>query len=431
MKILQSGSINAFGGINFVYEDFNKLGLASLFNLNLPKLSSQSQYSWKDIVYSLYSIYFCGGDSIEDVDLILKDHIGRNPFCKIPSPDTILRRLKELAQESFTCKTKRGVVDHQVCVNDCLNKLNILLLKNLGAFEQSELTLDYDNTIIYNEKADSILTYKKDRGYQPGVCTLNMHQILYLENRNGNSDAKSFQDKTLSRMFDLLKRHEIPKADNFRADSASYQYDVIRLLDKKVKHFYIGAKNSYVEHYFGQVTNWVETQDRKGKKLWLGDIEYIPFKRQAKQIGQEPKSYRLVVKRKLRQDRQINMITQDAYSYTAVITNDFSKPVTEVVAFYNQRGTMEKQFDVVKNDFGWNHMPFSDLSSNTVFLYFMAMCKNIYHKIIQRFSLRFKGLLPNYRIKRFIFRFINIPTKWIYSSRQLKLRVYGKICFKT
>ena len=431
MKIIQSETISAFGGINYVFEDFNALGLDSLFNNFLPVLPPQSKYTWKDLIYSLFSIYMCGGTCIEDIESNLKAHLENNPYCEIPGADTILRRLKGLAQQPKTCRTKRGIVDHQYSLNELLSNLNIVLLKKLGSFKQPVLTLDYDNTIVFNEKADSKLTYKKDRGYQPGVCTINTHQIVYLENRNGNSDAKSFQHETLQRMFDLFEANGIRKMDNFRADSASYQYDVIRLLDQKVNHFYISARNSYVVKYFNQIDNWVKTKDGKGETVWIGDIEYTPFVTQTKKQGNIAKNYRLVVKRKQNKNNQINLITQDTFDYSAIITNDRATEAKDVVLFYNQRGVMEKQFDVVKNDFGWNNMPFSNLSSNTVYLYFMAMCKNIYHLIIQRFSIKFKGLKPTYRIKRFIFKFIILPAKWIKKSRQNFLRIYGQVNYRT
>ena len=342
MKVLQSNSINAFGGINFVFEDFDKLGLGRLFNKELPKLPAQSQYCWKDITYFLYSIYMCGGSCIEDIETNLKSHLNKNTFCNIPSPDTLLRRLSSLSEPTKTCRTKRGVVNHKYCENNLLSNLNIKLLKKLNAFSNPVLTLDYDNTIVFNEKLDSVLTYKKDRGYQPGVCTINTHQVLYLENRNGNSDAKSFQHETLQTMFDLLDVHKIRKADNFRADSASYQYDVIKLLVDKVRHFYISAKNSYVEKYYKQITNWVKTTDRKGHTIWIRDLYYTPFKQAAARVGQTPSTYRLVVKRKNNKSRQINVITQDAFHYTAIITNDTETSATQVVLFYNKRGLMEK-----------------------------------------------------------------------------------------
>ncbi len=99
--------------------------------------------------------------------------------------------------------------------------------------------------------------------------------------------------------------------------------------------------------------------------------------------------------------------------------------------FYKQRGAIEKEFDVLKNDFGWNNMPFSKLEQNTVFLIITAMCRNLYNYIINEFSKIFKHLKPYYRIKKFIFRFVCIPARWIKTARSHKLRIYGHIAFKT
>ena len=82
---------------------------------------------------------------------------------------------------------------------------------------------------------------------------------------------------------------------------------------------------------------------------------------------------------------------------------------------------------MLKNDFGWNKLPFSKLEQNTVYLILTAMCRNIYDYIILKFSKRYKTLKENFRIKKFIFRFICIPAKWIVSGRQTKLRLYGQI----
>jgi len=50
------------------------------------------------------------------------------------------------------------------------------------------------------------MTYKRNPGYQPGVCTVNEKYVLYIEGRNGNSDAKSFQHDTLDCLFKLLEK---------------------------------------------------------------------------------------------------------------------------------------------------------------------------------------------------------------------------------
>jgi hypothetical protein len=291
-------------------EYFDSLKIGKIINSNLPTLPKQSNYSWKDIFYSLSSIYFCNGEYIEDINSIIKSSIGSNHFCKIASSDTVLKRLKELDQGNETCRTKRGAVDHLYSSNDVLTELNIKLLKNIGVFDTDVLTLDYDNTIIYSEKTDCKMTYKKKYGYQPGACTVNESNVVYLENRNGNSDTKSYQHETLGRMFEQLKKQKLSTFTNFRTDSASYQFEVIQMVKKKCTHFYISAKPYYVEKYFSDVETWEETVDSKEDKIWVGEIKYIPFLDASRKNNVEAKEYRLIVKKKGNKEGQINLLTQ-------------------------------------------------------------------------------------------------------------------------
>lgn len=431
MKVQHSSSISSFGGINFVFDYLESNNYQPLFDKNLPKLPKQSTYNWKDIIYSILSIYLCGGDCVEDIQEHLRAHFQNNPFINLPSSDTVLRRMKELCDDSQQCSTKRGAVEHTYNRSEKMEGLNIEILKKLGAFSKEETILDYDNTILFNEKSDSRMTYKKNPGYQPGVCMVNEEQVLYIENRNGNSDAKSFQQDTLRRLFTLMKSKGVKKADHFRADAASYQYDVIRLLEQEVKQFYIGCRNSYIEKYFSQIKHWSSFANASNETMEIGEITITPFQRQAKKSKNPARQYRLIVKRKLNKDGQFNLFTQDSYEYRAILTNNTQWSAVEIAIFYNHRGNMEKQFDILKNDFGWNYMPFSKLNQNTVFLYMTAICRNIYYTIIRYFSKKIKSLKPTFRVKKFLFRFIILPAKWIRRSRQNYLKVYDKINFST
>jgi len=428
LKVVNSDFINSFGGINFILNSFDEIGLAAILDTHLPAMPSNAQYSWKDIFYSLYAVFFCGGDCAEDLQFNLNQGLADNPFLDLPSSDTVLRRLKQLSGPVDIFRTPRGAVDHQFALNESLNKLNIALLKSLGVFDSQSITIDYDNTIIFNEKADSKTTYKRFKGYQPAVATVNINHILYLENRNGNSDAKSLQVDSLHRMFECIA-DSINQVDFFRADAASYQYDVVRLVAKHVKHFYIGARPSYIESAVSQIDNWQPYEDKQGNKVLLGQCYYTPFKQSARRKGQadQVEEYRLIVRKKIDKKGQGNLFTGDAHEYFAVLTNDFTTELEEVWTFYNQRGAMERQFDILKNDFGWNNMPFSKLNENAVFLIIMAMCRNLYQHIITSFSKKYKGLKSSFRIKKFIYRFIAIPAKWIRKSRQWQLRIYGEI----
>lgn len=169
MKIVNSVSVSSFGGLNFVLDEFERIGLGRFINSELPELPPQSIYSWKDVMYSFWSLFFCGGDCVEDLSGNFKDSFNANPFVKIPSPDRVLSRMKGLAEPMQLFDTVRGQKLHEFSINNLLTGINLSLIKKLKLLDQNDLTLDYDNTIIFSEKADSKMTYKKDYGYCPGV----------------------------------------------------------------------------------------------------------------------------------------------------------------------------------------------------------------------------------------------------------------------
>ncbi len=430
MKVLKSFELNAFGGINFVFEHLNELGFGELFESHLPVLSPQAQYSWRDIFYSLFSIYFTGGDAIEDINSVLREQLKDVPFFNITSSDTVLRRMMELDEGEIKCKTPRGKVEHRLAPNSLLMELSIQVLNKLGVFDSEKLVIDYDNSIIPTEKKDSAFTYKKYPGYQPGVVTLNEKYLLSVENRSGNSDAKSCQVDTLRRTFEALRKHNpSQKFDYFRADAASYQYEVVKLVEQHTTYFYIGSREDYVGKYFKEVKEWKEAKDTTGETIWLGETTFTPFEQRASKS--ELNSYRLIVKRKANKNGQLNIFTGDAFDYTVMFTNDIDRDIFEAKDFYNQRGNMERTFDVLKNDFGWANLPFSKLSQNTVFLYLTAIASNLYNMLIEHFSKIVKGLKPKFRIKKFIYNFIIMPAKWIKHAGQYHLKVFRDIQFVT
>jgi len=431
MKVINSSDISPFGGLNFVLREFETLKLGTFLNESLPALPIQSKYQWKDILYSFWSIYFCGGDCIEDLSGNFNRHLRDNPFVKIPSPDRVLERFKELSLAKEKFSVPRGISTHEFSFNDPLNRLNLQLLKRIRPETNQKLTLDYDNTLIFTDKADSRWSYKNRSGYCPGVGIIG-NNIVFIENRNGNSDAKTLQCETLSRMFSLLSEQGI-SIHAFRADGASYQMDVIQTISKNVEKLYMRAcMSDALAREIARIDNWTPV-DLGSETAYRGDIEFTPFMRTAKRnrTTDRLRSYRLVVTKTARSDKQVDLFTNEACNYSAILTNDYEMSCNAVAHFYNQRGAIEKEFDVLKNDFGWNNLPFSRIEQNTVFLFFTAICRNLYHYIITTFSTRFKSLDPTFRIKKFIFRFITVPAKWIKNARQLKLRVYGNLHFKT
>ena len=432
MKVIKSSVINPFGGLNLVINELNKRKIGELLNKELPPMAEQSRFSWQDIMYSYWSVFYCGGDCAEDLADNFKSSLSEVPFFSVPSPDTVLTRLKQLANPTEVFKPKRAKYNHQFAINTGLNSLNLKILKRLfpDSFK-SNLTLDYDNTICYTSKEDALMTYKKEFGYQPGVAFIGS-KVVYVENRNGNSTAHVLQGDTLTRMFKLLLSNNI-KISKFRADSASYNWRLIQAVDKYTTAFYVRARMSQtLERAISSIQKWVPVGDPKNN-IYRGETTFIPFENSARKAKELDtlKRYRLIVTKEKRKDGQVNAFTSEAYLYSTIMTNDFEDSMDNVVIFYNQRGAIEREFEVLKYDFGWNKLPFSKLNQNNVYLLITAICKNIYHYLIKYFSSKISNLKPTFRLKKFIFRFITIPAKWVSHSRQKYLKIFGDISLVT
>ena len=102
----------------------------------------------------------------------------------------------------------------------------------------------------------------------------------------------------------------------------------------------------------------------------------------------------------------------------------------EVIEFYNQRGASEKIFDEMNNDFGWGNLPFSFLEENTVYMLLTAMCRNFYLYVVEKFSQKLDFIENTFRLKKFIFRFIVVPYKWIKKGGQKTLKLFTNKPYK-
>lgn len=163
MKVINSNHISPFGGLNFVLEELQNINIDKVLANNLPLLPSQSVYTWKDIFYSFWSVYFCGGDCMEDLSGNFKSSLSPMPYMQLPSPDRVLDRLQQLSVPSKLFVSPRGISTHEFCINNDMNKLNLKLLTRLGIFKSGQNILDYDNTLIFNNKSRQGCHIKKQR----------------------------------------------------------------------------------------------------------------------------------------------------------------------------------------------------------------------------------------------------------------------------
>ncbi len=344
MKVTHSEKkITAFGGLNFYHDLFTNSGVKGLIDNHLGARVKLAGFDYSDIFSTHMSVFLAGGDSTEDANEHLRDSLKLIPNLSVCSADTILRGINELSTPLISHQSSNGTA-HEFNINNKLNKLLIKALKKTNQLSTKiNYTLDYDNQVIATEKYDAKMSYKKCLGYQSGISSIG-DLIIAVEGRNGNSPASYKQEETLAKTFSLLEAESI-QTNRFRADAASYQQQVLDLVIQKDLLFYIRAKTcANMEAQIGHIpeANWVKVRlgvqempacrtDRE-----VAEIDYAPF-------GQD-QSYRLVISRIKRKDKQANLFSGTTYKYRSIITNDELMTQKEVVSFYSS----ERTFDATK-----------------------------------------------------------------------------------
>jgi len=417
MKITYSKeNINSFGGVNFADRIINNTGAYSIIDQTLGNRGSRATFSYSGLFRSYLLMVLCGGECAEDITVHLPKELGQVKGFGVCSADTLLRMQKELATEKETFLSKSNI-EHDFNINMDMNQLMVsLLVKTKQLLSgNNDYIFDYDNQFIPTGKYDSKRSYKKSDGYFPGIASIGNFPV-YIENRNGNSHVKYKQDETLKRAYRILGENGI-KIKHSRMDCGSFDKKVVPVVEANSDFFYIRAQRcASLYDIVRETTNW-QTVNIGFKEYQVASIEYAPF-------GWN-KTYRYVIAREKTANPQGDLFTGDNFVYRAIMTNNREMSDVEVVEFYNDRGQSERLFDEMNNDFLWKKMPFSFLHENTVFLIMMAICRNLFHFLTDFISKKLDFIEPCFRLKKFIFRFMVVPSKWIKRGRQQILKLFS------
>ena len=411
-------NVTPFGGLNFVHRAIEQFGLPDFLDNELGHRSIFAKYTHADIVLSLFAGSLTQGTCLSDLEII-KAKLAGQQFSPIPSADTVEYVCQKLKQSNKVKATIDGVV-HQLNYDNRLNKLLVKLAVKCNqlkpSYEQG-YTLDYDNVVIENEKQDSRFSYKKTRAYHPGFAFIGRIPV-HIENRNGNTPASYGQKETLERCLGNLNGKGIPIAA-FRGDNASYQKEVIELMDGQDIRFYIRMLDfKGIRETFAGLKDWqtIRINEQKKEVCSTG----YSFK------GSD-KTYRVVVTRTLQKGNQLDAFEGRAYHYHAIITNDQCKGEKEVIEFYNQRGDSEKSNCYLLNDFNLNHLPFMDMDTNTVYMYLMAMCATLFEWLKQVLvANKTPGISITMRAKAVCFRYIAVAACWTAHAHKTVINVFSK-----
>lgn len=369
--------MTSFGGIFHVMDVFEGIGLPELINSALGERGNgRALYSYSDIIMSLFCIYLCGGDHIEDITSYLGGTFSMRPNTKAASSDTIARALKELAQDNVIYRSDSGA-SYAFNTAEKLNRLLLSMLFRLGLLEKGGvLDLDFDHQFTPAGKHDAKYSYKRAYGYFPGILSFG-GLLLGIENRDGNANVRFHQEDTLKRFFERLVKDFGMVINRFRADCGSFSENIVRTVYGYCNTFYIRAVNCESHRReFESRREW-KSVEINFERCEVASFPFTAF--------MEDAHFRLVVQRTEVDGRDVDIAFSDKfYTYRCIVTNDWESTEEEIIRYYNGRGESEKNFDIQNNDFGWAHQPFSFLKENTVFLILTAMLKNFYVFLLRR-----------------------------------------------
>ncbi|QZE12748.1 IS1380 family transposase [Halosquirtibacter laminarini] len=361
--IVQSKSqLTAFGGLCLVNKHLQSFGVKEFINKSFGNRGKGANYSYSDIILTQAYTVFCGGSSIENVNYIREECLNYLPGISVPSADTILRSNKELSVPCSFIETKSNN-ENKINVN---TKMNDILIDSAIKFKQiipedTSLIYDFDHQFIPTEKYDATYSYKKRKGYFPGVATISNIPV-YVEGRNGNCNVKTNQLSTHKSVLEALSEKGI-KPKYARMDCGSYIKEVTDYFQEERILFSIRASSSETLLLSaGNCDHWEKCRINN-QDLEVSSFKYIFGKHE----------HRIVVYRTITNKGQLSAFTKDAKKYMFLITNDKVISNEEAIRFYNNRGNSERVFDIQNNDFNWKKMPHSSLEENTVFLIIRAI----------------------------------------------------------
>ena len=446
MKATRSNrKITPFGGVIPVLKQIRDFKIADLIQESLGSRAKQAKYGYDDIIIAWILTNLCGGMRLDHITKLRKN-LDIIPGLNLPSHDTLGRVMKSLSTENFVSESvhrlkirnpklrelrARSTYDKitvkETNEHEPLNKLLVKATVKMGLLRQDKkYTLDMDATLIETKCISAKRSYKKVTGFLPMVSTIGKLPV-YVGMRNGNVAPGAEIKECLERTFNLLEQNNI-SVDKVRMDGAGYAIGPFTFLNDKNVKFYVGGVNSPV------VMNKLK-----------GDIVWSPFFLETTNFfwdcecsevrhalhGNEFE-YRLIILRSKLGSKKTpkTWIKGEEYAYKILITNDFESSPEEIFKFYNQRGASEKNFDVLKNDFGWKFPPFCNMNENSVFLLIAALTNNVYQAMINFLGKEIKEIRLNARLREFIYVFMSVAceltdTEYVFFDTDI---LYEKIC---
>jgi hypothetical protein len=399
---------NSFGGGDVIIDVLKKHGVSEFLDSYLGQRHPRAQYTYAEAVIHWFVTQCRNHNRIENMYKSQKEVKKHPRFNKGMSPDTFLYSLKELARPNIYMKKNDPSIKqlekekkgeryeyHEVNIIERYNEMLVDIAIKLGLLKKGvKYILDYDTTELETKIKGGRKYYKGNgrKAYSPAVSMIE-NIPLFIENRNGDSNASFNLVNSIESVLDLLKRKGIT-VELIRIDAAAFSREFTEFVGSRGLKYVTRPKSPTVKKQSKRIRNWIKTTIKKTSNE-IGDTVFL--------FGKDES--RMVVKKVLDENGKPK--------YWGLITNDFEMSNVEIINTYALRGDCENLFSSL-NEFGWKVLPMRKFEHNTVYLYITAFNYILFRFIKKLFSsVMPKRVWESMELKTFFHSYISVVTRWV------------------
>lgn len=429
------------GGIGAMHLMVQRLGLSADINQNLKLLKVHLPYHESDHVLNLAYNILAGGVRLEDIELRRQDENFLNGLDaqRLPDPTTA---------GDFTRRFDAADI---LQLQECFNRARLAVWKVQPKGFLAEAFIDVDGTIAgtLGECKEGIgLSYKGIWGYAPLIVSLaNTKEVLYLQNRPGNSVSHSGSVAWIDRAVNLVG--EVAGSVTIRGDTDFTHTAQLDRWHEAGRFFILGmdAHPKVVQLADGLPPSAWQRLERLPKYEILTEPRVKAFRhkeqiviekefRNQKLVGEDiaeldyqplkcGRKYRLVIVRKNISVQKGEQALLDEIRYFFYLTNRKDK-AAKIVGLANGRCDQENVIEQLKNGVNAMRMPVDNLLSNWAYLVMAALAWNLKSWYGLLTPDRERGLeLVRMEFRRFLQAILLIPCQIVRTARRVIYRVLG------
>lgn len=452
-----SGRMNAtpHGGIGAIHTMLRNLGLPDRLNEGLSLLKIHRPYFESDHILNLAYNVLCNGRRIADLEVLRNDtaYMDALGASRIPDPTTagdFLRRFDSSSIEQLM----EIVNERRLAVWDqCARRDKHFYDKAI---------VEIDGTIVGTQgecKEGMDCSYKGIWGYAPLIVTLaNTGEVLYIENRSGNTRSCTNSSKWIDRAIELVrgrfKRVEVRGDTDFSStehlDRWSEKVEFVlgypscASLVKQAESLPEAAWTALERPPKYKVATKKRTRPENVKERIVREREYRNLRLLSEDVAEfdyKPiaceQSYRMVVLRKNLSVERGERTFLPEIRHFFYITNKTQVANADIVFSANQRCDQENIIAQLKSGINALRMPVDNLTSNWAYMTIASLAWT--------FKAWFGLMIADEKVRRTVVRmefrkfwqnFIEIPCQIVHRARGLVYRVlaynpYLTIFFET